>query len=44
MSLSHSWRGKSGSVLQRLAMKWSLNVCIALSAELRWCECGGMSW
>eukprot|EP00804_Cyclotella_cryptica_P021721 CCRYP_012894-RA/>CCRYP_012894-RA protein AED:0.42 eAED:0.42 QI:0/-1/0/1/-1/1/1/0/195 len=43
MSRSHLSAGKEGAVPARMARKWSLNVCIARSAALRW-TCGGTSW
>ena len=30
---SHKYRGKDGSHVQRVEMKWFLNVCMALSAR-----------
>jgi hypothetical protein len=41
MSPSHRWRGKSLSVGANPAMKWLLNVWMALLAALRWWMYGG---
>ena len=43
-SFSHRIKGKSGSVLQRPAMKWFLKVRMARSAALRRWMWGGASW
>jgi hypothetical protein len=44
MSRSHRCSGNSLSVDDRPAMKWFLNVRMALSAVLRRCIHGGASW
>ena len=43
-NLSHSVIGKSGCRELNPALKWFLNVCIALSARLAIWLCGGTSW
>ena len=44
MSLSHSFRGNSGSKLVKPTFEWFLYVCMALSAKFRRCVYGGNSW
>jgi hypothetical protein len=43
-SLSHKCSGNIGSHDANPAIKWFLNVCIALSAALRRWMCGGTNW
>ena len=40
----HRWRGKFGSQVKSLAMRWALNVCILLYAIRDHCRPGGTSW
>ena len=41
---SHAVSGNFGSVVAKPALKWFFHVCIARSAKLRLCECGGTNW
>ena len=44
MNISHSDRGKFGSTLTRLSLKWLLYVCIVRSAMVLRCVYGGTNW